>query len=105
MKAVIGAENDGGVGPGQLEQSFQHHVMKAISPIHDILVDFELVVGNARHLRRMEVHEAMTEVVDPVVIHGEEIPFLVLQNPGRRIVNGTILGENLGERLQPLSFS
>ena len=48
------------------------------------------------------MHEPVAEVIDAVVIDGQEIPRLILQNPGSGVVDGTVLGQDLGERHQTL---
>src|SRR5579862_4783226 len=67
VKSMIGDQNHSRVRAGQSEQSFQHHVVEAVGAVYDILVNFEAVLWNAFHSRRMEVHEAVTEVIDAVV--------------------------------------
>jgi len=42
----------------------------------------------------------VAEVIYPVVINRHEIPGLVFENPGGSVVDGTILGKNLGEGLE-----
>ncbi len=46
----------------------------------------------------MILHEAVTEVVDGIVIDGEEIPRLVLDEPRRGRVDGRALGDGFAER-------
>ena len=48
------------------------------------------------------MHEPVAEVIDAVVIDSHEIPRFVLQNPSRSVVDGTVLGQDFGERHQAL---
>ena len=50
----------------------------------------------------MVVHEPVAEVINAVVINRQELPRLILQNPGGGIVDGTVFRQDLGERHQPL---
>ena len=42
FKAVIGAKDHRRVRSGQLEQAFQHHVVKAVRALDDIFVEREI---------------------------------------------------------------
>ena len=44
FEAMIGTKNDGGLGPGQMEQPLEHHVMKAIGARNDIFVPIEILL-------------------------------------------------------------
>src|SRR5262249_14628103 len=69
-----------------------------------VFVNLELLVRDAFHLWRMEIHEAMAEVVDAVVIDGQKIPWFVLQDPGGGVMDGTVFGKNFCERSKALVF-
>src|SRR5579859_4836433 len=74
VKPVIRYQDHGHVRSSQLQQGLQHHVVETVGSVHDIFVDLKFVIGNALHLRWMEVHKPVTEMVDPVVVDGKEIP-------------------------------
>src|SRR5258708_652780 len=102
MEPVIGDQPDGGLWPGQREQPGKKHVRTAVPAVNDILVHLKLMFWNAIHARRVIVHEGVTEVIDAVVIDGQEIPVLILQNPSSGIVNGAVLGQDLAESYEML---
>src|SRR3974390_886554 len=95
METVIGNQHHRSVRASQFEQRLKHHVVKTVSSVNDVFVYLKLVLWNARDARWMVVHEPVTEVIDAVVVHRQEIPGLVLQNPGGGIMNRAVLGQNL----------
>jgi hypothetical protein len=64
VEAVVGNEHHGGVRAGQLQQALEHHFVGAVGAADHLLIDFEILVRDARHLRRVIVHEVVGNLID-----------------------------------------
>ncbi len=102
MESMIGNQDDGGVLAGEVQQRAEHHVVEAVSAFDDPLVDLEVLFLDEGLPRRVVLHEAVTEVIDPVVVDRHEVPGLELHQRRRRTVNGDGVGERLRESGQSL---
>ena len=99
---MVGAEDDCRIGPGEIEQSLEHHVVETVSTFYDILINGEVFVLYPLQLRRVVGHEGVREMIDPVVIDRGEIPWLVLHQRGRDCVDGGVIAQDFGKRTQTL---
>ena len=98
VEAVVGDEDDGGVGAGLGEEGLEHHVMGAVGGVDDVLVDFEVLIGDAFHLGRMVGHEVVGDFVDRAVVDGHEVPLgIAVHDVGGGGVDGVGFGEVLAE--------
>ena len=71
----------------------EHLVVELVGHRDDVLIEVEVLLPDPFLLRRMITHEPVTEVVDRVVIDGEEVPRLVLDQPGRGRVDADAFGD------------
>ena len=84
VESVIGNQDHGGVLAGEVQEGPEHHVVEAVPAFHDPLVDLEVLFLDEGLSRRVVLHETVTEVIDPVVVHRHEVPGLELhQAPSR----------------------
>ena len=98
VEAVVGDEDDGGVGSGLPQEDLEHHVVGAVGGVDDVLVDLEIAIGDACHLGGMIVHESVGNFVDGAVVDGHEVPLgIAVHEMGRSGVDGVGFGEVLAE--------
>ena len=97
VEAVVGNKDHGGIRGNQLQQTRQHHVVKAVRALDNPFIRFEKIVGDAGKLRRVKVHEAVTEMIDAGVIDRREIPGLMFQCPRCGIVNRAGFRQDFGK--------
>ena len=103
VEAVVGDEDDGGVGPGFLQENLEHHVVSAVGGIDDVLIDLKVFIRDACHLGWMVVHEVMGDFIDRTVINGHEVPLgVAIHEVGGGGVDGVSLGEVLAEVVEAL---
>src|SRR4029077_2008612 len=57
FKSVVGTKDDGRAGAGELQQTFEHHVVKAISAFYDIFEKRKVFVADPGKLWRVISHE------------------------------------------------
>lgn len=76
--------------------------MEPVGAGDDLFVHLELVFGNGFHPRGMKGSEGVADVIDGFVVDSQEVPFLVLENPGGRIMDGAALREDPGQACQTL---
>jgi hypothetical protein len=101
MEAVVGDEDDGGLGAGHFQQDLEHHVVGAVGAFHDVLVDLEVLIGDACHLGRMVVHEVVGDFIDGAEVDGHEVPVGIrLHQVGGGGLDGVGLGHVLAEGME-----
>ena len=83
MESVVRHQNHRHIVAGISQERSEHLVVELVGHRDDVLIEVEVLLRDLFLLRRMITHEPMTEVVDRVVIDGEEIPRLILDQPGR----------------------
>ena len=88
---MVGAKDHRRLRSGQLDQAFQHHVVKAVRALNDIFVQREILVFDPGQLRRVVCHKGVREMIDAIVIDGGEIPRLALHQRGRDRVDGCVI--------------
>ena len=84
MEAMIRHQNHGGAVTGFPQQFPQHLVVKLVCHRDYTMVQVEVAFADPWQLWRMVPHECMAEVIDGFVVDREEIPRLVVQQPGGR---------------------
>ena len=82
MEAVIAQNDDRGIVARELQQAAEHHVVKAVAPGHHVLVQVKVRLAHVVHSRRVILHEGVGEAIDGVIVHGHEVPFLGVHQPG-----------------------
>lgn len=78
----------------------QHHVVELVGGGNHVAVKIEIAFRNELLARRMVAHESVAEVIDGIVIDGEEIPGLVIEQPGGPGMNAGALGQRLHQAMQ-----
>jgi len=91
FKTVVGAKDDCGIGPGEIKQSLEHHVVKSVGAFHDVFIDSKVLLSDPLQLGRVIGHEGVREMIDSIIVNSGEIPGLVLHQRGRdRVDRGVI---------------
>ena len=93
VEPVVRHQDDRHVVADISQEHPQHLVVELIGDRDDVLIEVEVLLLDLFLLRRMITHEPMTEVVNRVVIDGEEIPRLILDQPGRGRVDADAFGD------------
>ena len=105
MEAVVADQDHGRLGPGQLQESAEHQIVVAVSPLDHVLVEFEVVFLHPVEPRRVILHEGVAEVVDGVVVDRRKIPVgHFFEEVHRRPMDAGAFGDGLGERAEPFVF-
>ena len=103
VEAVIAHQHDGGVRSSKLHQPRQQQIVKAVGAVHHILVEREVRIRRPLHLRRVEGHELVADLVNRSVIDRREVPVRpVLHQPAGRGVHAAGLRKTLRQMPEPL---
>src|SRR4030095_8564002 len=70
MKTMVAHKYNSHIGASQLQQSFQHHIMKPVDAAHGIFVHFVKMIRYTFPPRRMKFHEGMAVMIDGIMIYG-----------------------------------
>lgn len=101
VEAVVGDEDDGSVRASHLKKDLEHHVVGAVGAFHDVLVDLEVLIGDACHLGGMVVHEVVGDFIDGAEVDGHEVPTRIgLHEMGGGGLDGVGLGHVLAEVIE-----
>ena len=101
VESMVRNEDHRDVVASEVEEHAEHHVVETIAALHHSSVELETARVHALHSGRMVTHERVGEVVDPVVVHGHEVPGLELHKRGRGRVRAGALAQDLAERQGP----
>jgi hypothetical protein len=94
VEPVVGDQDHRGLFAGQFQQPSEHQVMETVGGRHHALVQVEFALRDVRPTGRMELHEAMLEVVDRIVVHPCEVPFFALQDIRGGRMHGGAIGQH-----------
>ena len=105
VKAVVGDEDHGRVGPGQLHQPLEKHVVQPVDAGHHVAIQFEIGLRDPLHPRRVVGHEEVADLVHGPVIDRREVPVGIgLHEVRRRGMGRKGLRKFLGQHPEPLVF-
>ena len=103
VEAVVGDDDDGRVGAGQLHEPAEKQVVKPVGGRDDPSVQLEVGLRDALHPRRVVGHEAVADLVDRPVVDCREVPVgLGLEKVRGGVVDRAGLGEPPREHPGPL---
>jgi len=102
MEAVIRHENDGGAVAGFLHQGSQHLIVELVRHRDHVVVQLEVALPDPRLPGWMVLHKPVAEVIDCVIVDGEEIPRLVVDQPQRGGLHAPAFRERPQEQRQAL---
>ena len=100
MEAVIGDDQNVVSGPASSSRRASS-IPGSGNRLRPLLIKLELVLRHGSNLRRMKVHEGVAEMIDAGVKYRQEIPRLVFQYPGGRVVDGGRFREIFASAHQP----
>src|SRR5579863_7102326 len=92
MEAMVRHQNDVSIGTRLLEQISQHSIVELIRHRDHVVIQLEITLRDPTLPRRMVAHETVTEMIDRVVVNREEIPGLMVQQPGGGGMHAHALG-------------
>ena len=98
---MIGDQNHGSAGC-LLHQSAEHLVVQFVACMQYAVVKVKVFLTDSGAARRVEFHESVPEVIDGIEIDGAEIPLFAIHQPRGCRVNIRALGDNAGDRVQPV---
>ena len=102
LKAVIRDEEHMSVPADQRQVATEQQVHELVRAVHHVAVHLEISGGDVRHARSAGMQERGGEPLDQVEVHGEQVPRLVLDDPGRRAVDGRGAGERRRQERQTM---
>ena len=91
FEAMVRAKDDSCLGAGQLEQTLQHHVVKAVGAFNDTFEKGEVFFLDPLQFGRVIGHEGVAKMVDAIVIDSGEIPRLCLHQRRCDRMNGSVI--------------
>ena len=97
---MIRAQNDRCAFTGEIHQGPEHQVMEAVGAFDDVFVQVEIRLGDLWQPWWVVFHEAVTKMVDGVVVDGCEIPWFECHCGCRYGVNAGALRQDLGDTEQ-----
>jgi hypothetical protein len=98
---MIRAEDDRRVLTRQMHQPPEYQIVETVATGDHVLVDFKVLLFDMVHSGRVIFHEAVTKVVDGIVVDPHEVPIVLLHDEGGCVVDADHLREELGEHGQP----
>jgi hypothetical protein len=100
VEAVVGNEDDGGVGVGVGEEGAEHLVVELVGGVYDMAEALEFFLREVGQAGGVAVDEVVADVVDRRVEDGETIPRVVFEDVGGCDVDAGGLGETSDEQFE-----
>ena len=98
---MVGEQEHRGLRTGQIEEASQQHVVEAVH-VRDHGPESPGVVRiDVLHGRWMIFHEAVAEVVDRVVVHGQQVPVVSGSEESGGVLDAGTLGQLVRQKPEP----